>query len=221
MMIFTPTIIKCMLHFRRETKLQHWGDPPIFFVCTLKNVFGRFNFIWPSFEARLTIQSHFYFGVSSTTSSELEELICLCKWIAFSFDSCHLWKSKFFTTAAIMYSTMAQNIKHHTHCWNYSSPPIMIDDDKEPDCLGIERPHSVHSKSPLDKCHKPFSKTQMKILLVSRKLLWSTTKYPCPVKKRKVLPSESILIEKSVSDNDCENQSICSPCMCLTVAKVK
>ena len=67
---------------------------------------------------------------------------------------------------------------------------------EEPDCPGIERPHSVHSKSPLDKCHKPFSKTQMKILLVSRKLLWSTTKYPCPVKKRKVLPSESILIEK-------------------------
>ena len=27
---------------------------------------------------------------------------------------------------------------------------------EEPDCPGIERPHSVHSKSLLDRCHKPF-----------------------------------------------------------------
>ena len=71
-------------------------------VCTSKNIFGRFNFIWPSFEASSTRLNHFYFGVSSMTSSELEELICLCKRISFSFDSCRLWKFKFFTTAAIM-----------------------------------------------------------------------------------------------------------------------
>ena len=116
--------------------------------------------------------------------------------------------------------------KHQTHCWNSSCPFKYTKLDghvKNLTVLVLKGLTAPIAKVLLTNVTNPFRKRKWKSY-------WSHGNY-CDqppnalalLKNWKVLPSESILvIEKSISDNnDCENQSICSPCMFLKVAKVK